>query len=88
MKIRQLFLPAAFAALLVLFSGSSFFAPAPAAAYNSFNVDESYDDGGNPAVKEFLRNHGMKLAVGLVVGMGLLFVMFIGPADVLDAARR
>jgi len=88
MKLRRSFCLAALGALFLLSSGGAFFAPAPAAAYNSFNVDESADDGGNLAVKDFLTKHGMKLVIGLAVGMGALFVMFMGPAEVLDAARR
>ena len=88
MTIRRLLIRAALAVFISLNTGGGFFTPPPAAAFSSFGTDGNSDEGGNPAVRDFLKSHGMTLIVCLGVGMGLLFVLLIGPADVLDAARR
>ena len=88
MTIRRLLLPAALAVFVSLNTGGAFFTPPSAAAFSSFGTDENTDEGGNLAAREFLKAHGGTLIVCLAVGMGALFVFFMGPAAVLDAWKR
>ncbi|HNW43047.1 MAG TPA: hypothetical protein PKI19_00980 [Elusimicrobiales bacterium] len=86
MGLKRLLLPAVFAALFPL-AGSALFAPPPAAAYNSFGVDESEEAPGS-ALQDLLKTRGELVLKIVVVGMGLVFVLILGPGNVLDAWQR
>ena len=87
MTIRRLLLPAALAAFLSLGTGGAVFTPPPAAAaFSSFGGNE--EDVEDNSARNFLRAHAKGLITGLAVGMTVLFILFIGPADVWDAWTR
>lgn len=83
MKKTRNLLPA-LAVAAILWLGAPLVTPAAAQGFNSWEGSEEID---TPA-RAFLRKHG-KLVFGAVpVLMFILYIVIMGPADMLDAARR